>query len=238
MLFHSFMPVGQIPAEWKSAVIIRCIKRVLRQTPQTIDQFHSLVFFSKLMERVVVLDTGRHKCEVIACLSSQTQCELMNCVLNLWQINLIWLDLHAYLQSNNLINKQQHGLLKKRCTATNLLQSLNDWTLNLENGRRHPIAYIDFAKAFDSVSHSKLLVALAFGNWLQYRTSDFKKFICGDLSTSCKRWVNFGQITPDSRVWEGERSSRKSPSLALLPVHLSLLSFSIYFSLTMSQWIY
>jgi len=38
---------------------------------------------------------GRHKCDVIACLSSQTQSEhneLLYCVLNSWQINLILFD--------------------------------------------------------------------------------------------------------------------------------------------------
>jgi len=70
---------------------------------------------------------------------------------------VVVLDLITYLQSNNLINEQQHGFLKKRCTATNLLESLSDWTLNIVNGRRQAVAYIDFAKAFDSVCHSKLL---------------------------------------------------------------------------------
>ena len=73
---------------------------------------------------------------------------------------VVVLDLITYLQSNNVINKQQHGFLKKRCTATNLLESLNDWTLNIENGRRQAVAYIDFAKAFDSVCHDKLLAKM------------------------------------------------------------------------------
>ena len=50
--------------------------------------------------------------------------------------------------------------VKKRCTATNLLESLNDWTLNIENGRRQAVAYIDFAKAFDSVCQNKLLAKM------------------------------------------------------------------------------
>jgi len=42
-----------------------------------------------------------------------------------------------------------------------------------------------------------LFVALAFGNGLQYRTSDFKSFVYDDLPTSCKHLVNFGSVTPD-----------------------------------------
>ena len=71
------------------------------------------------------------------------------------------LDLINYLLSNKLMNKQQHGFVKRKCTATNLLESLSDWTLNVENGRRQTVAYIDFAKAFDSVCHSKLLMKLS-----------------------------------------------------------------------------
>jgi len=63
-----------------------------------------------------------------------------------------------YLRRNNLISKQQHGFISKRSTVTNMLQSLNDWSIAVENGKSQIVAYIDFAKAFDSVCHAKLLV--------------------------------------------------------------------------------
>ena len=51
---------------------------------------------------------------------------------------------------------------------------VNDWTLSLQNKRGITIVYIDFAKAFDTVSHEKLLYRLGHygigGNvlkWLQ-----------------------------------------------------------------------
>jgi len=43
----------------------------------TIYCINSIICFLILFLGLVVM--GRHKCEVIACLSSQTQCELMNC---------------------------------------------------------------------------------------------------------------------------------------------------------------
>ena len=42
-------------------------------------------------------------------------------------------------------------------TVTNLLVSVNDWTVVLSNRKFVVIAYIDFRKAFDTVSHPKLL---------------------------------------------------------------------------------
>ena len=69
-------------------------------------------------------------------------------------------DMLSYLRNHSLISKQQHGFLSKRSTTTNLLESLNDWSVSFENGTHQTIAYIDFAKAFDSVCHSKLVTKL------------------------------------------------------------------------------
>ena len=46
-------------------------------------------------------------------------------------------------------------------TCTNLLESVNDWTLSVEYKHSVKVAYVDFSKAFDSVSHEKLFVRLA-----------------------------------------------------------------------------
>ena len=45
-------------------------------------------------------------------------------------------------------------------TCTNLLEALNDWTLALQNRHGVCVAYIDFSKAFDTVSHEKLFRCL------------------------------------------------------------------------------
>ena len=41
-----------------------------------------------------------------------------------------------------------------------MLESLNDWTINLKNGHQTRVVSIDFARAFDSVCHKKLLLKL------------------------------------------------------------------------------
>jgi hypothetical protein len=61
------------------------------------------------------------------------------------------------MQTNSIISKHQHGFLSKHSTTTNLLESLNDWTSSLEHRQFVKILYIDFEKAFDRVSVSKLL---------------------------------------------------------------------------------
>jgi len=66
-------------------------------------------------------------------------------------------QLQTYLHSKRLISRHQHGFLPRRSTGTQLIDCLNDWTLNIENKQSLDSIYIDFAKAFDSVIHTKLI---------------------------------------------------------------------------------
>ena len=79
-----------------------------------------------------------------------------------------------YLRVNNLITKHQHGFMSRRSTVTNLLESVNDWTLALNDKHGVVIAYIDYAKAFDTVCHAKLLRKLAS----QGISGDLLEWIC------------------------------------------------------------
>ena len=65
-----------------------------------------------------------------------------------------------YLKANNIITRQQHGFLARRSTTSNLLDSLNDWTLAINNKQSITVAYVDYSKAFDVVCHSKLMYKL------------------------------------------------------------------------------
>lgn len=69
-------------------------------------------------------------------------------------------DIKNYLQTNKLINTAQHGFLRKHSTNTNLLESVHDWSNALNNKHSIDIIYIDFQKAFDTVSHPKLVLKL------------------------------------------------------------------------------
>jgi len=78
-----------------------------------------------------------------------------------------------------------------------------------------------------------LFVALAFGNGLQYHTSDFKRFIYDYLAISCKQLVNFGPVTPEFKRLKVVHSSSISslPTFALL---LDLAGISTEFSGTIT----
>ena len=74
---------------------------------------------------------------------------------------------------NNILNTDQHGFMSNKSTVTNLVEMLNHITAKLDMGSCIDLLCIDFAKAFDSVSHDKLLYKLyAYGirgnvlNWI------------------------------------------------------------------------
>jgi ribonuclease P/MRP protein subunit RPP40 len=74
---------------------------------------------------------------------------------------VVVLQVTDYLNKNGLISKQQHGFLSWRSTTTNLLESLNDWSIALKDSHSVTVAYIDYTKAFDTVCHSKLFQKLS-----------------------------------------------------------------------------
>ena len=65
-----------------------------------------------------------------------------------------------FLHECNLITRHQHGFIRKRTTDTNLLECLYGWTVNLQSREVTDVIHFDFKKAFDSVSHLKLLSKL------------------------------------------------------------------------------
>ena len=63
----------------------------------------------------------------------------------------------SYLETNNLLRASQHGFRKGRSCLTNLLMFLDGVTDGLDRGESVEVIFLDFAKAFDKVSHERLL---------------------------------------------------------------------------------
>ena len=53
----------------------------------------------------------------------------------------------SYLLSNSIITKCQHAFISKHSTAINLLETVKDWSVQLNSSK-----CIDFSRAFDSIS--------------------------------------------------------------------------------------
>ena len=68
----------------------------------------------------------------------------------------------SYLLTNSIITKSQHAFISKHSTTTNLLETIKDWSIELNCSNSVDTVYIDFAKAFDSISFNKLLYKLNY----------------------------------------------------------------------------
>ena len=74
--------------------------------------------------------------------------------------SIIRYQIVVHCDSNKLISVAQHGFRSNHSTVTNLLEIMNDITLALDNKDNIDLICIDFSKAFDLVSHKKLLLKL------------------------------------------------------------------------------
>ena len=62
-----------------------------------------------------------------------------------------------HIKNNNLACSQQHGFTKGKSTTRNLLEALNIWTEAIMHDIPVDVLFLDYAKAFDSVPHKRLL---------------------------------------------------------------------------------
>ena len=66
-----------------------------------------------------------------------------------------------HLTKNNILRDEQHGFREGRSCLTNLLETVEQWTEIIDDGDCIDIAYLDFRKAFDLVSHTHLLFKMS-----------------------------------------------------------------------------
>lgn len=69
-------------------------------------------------------------------------------------------EMNTHIMRNQLIPSAQHGFRKGMSCETQMIEVLNDWTFALDNGSYVDVMYLDFSKAFDKVTHVKLLFKL------------------------------------------------------------------------------
>ena len=81
------------------------------------------------------------------------------------------------------LSRFQHGFRSNRSTVSQMLECLSDWTTFLQQGCDTDVIYLDFAKAFDTVSHQKLIFKLeTYGI-----TGNALRWISGFLSDRTQR---------------------------------------------------
>ena len=66
-------------------------------------------------------------------------------------------NLLQHMSGAGLLHGAQHGFLPKRSCISQLMEVMEDWSAAIEAGEPVDVIYLDFAKAFDSVPHQRLL---------------------------------------------------------------------------------
>lgn len=85
----------------------------------------------------------------------------------------------SHAKKHKIIPDEQHGYQNHKSVTTQLLEVIDDFSLAIENKQAIDIIYFDFAKAFDTIPHDRLLAKLeslgiggALLEWLQDYLTD------------------------------------------------------------------
>ena len=110
----------------------------------------------------------------------------------------------SHLQVNSLLSSKQFGFLPNKSTYSNLLTCYHKWLISFSQNETTNVIYTDISKAFDTVSHSKLLVTLKnYGlhetviswlqNFLSKRSQQVAKWKCALYTSSCDQGCTTGR---------------------------------------------
>ena len=84
---------------------------------------------------------------------------------------------------NNYFSKNQFGFIKGTSTALQLLRIMDEWTTQLDYGGQVDVIYTDFAKAFDTVPHRRLLSKIKSYNINHRLILWIQDFLCNRKQT-------------------------------------------------------
>jgi hypothetical protein len=113
--------------------------------------------------------------------------------------------MNGHLEVNKLISIEQHGFVASKACVTNLLECQDLTTIALHEHKELDVLYTDFMKAFDKVSHRKLihkLKAYGFGekltNWVgSFLIGRKQRVVLGETSSN---WCNVDSGVPQGSV--------------------------------------
>lgn len=122
---------------------------------------------------------------------TSTPCKLLE--------HIIYSHLVNFLDSNSFFSPSQHGFRKSLSCETQLLSFTNDLLSILDRGSQVDCVFLDFAKAFDKVSHKFLLFKLSKLNidpsvlsWIKCFLTNRSQYVCANETNSSLSPVTSG----------------------------------------------
>lgn len=113
--------------------------------------------------------------------------------------HIVYSHVSEYLECNSIICPQQHGFRRHFSTTTQLLEFTHDIATTLNNKGQVDAIFIDYSKAFDKVSHSKLLLKLKvilknplLLDWITDYLKDRSQFVSYGNANSSEATVSSG----------------------------------------------
>jgi hypothetical protein len=123
----------------------------------------------------------------------------LTCILCKTMEHIIFSSMAKHLEANNILMFKQHGFRPGFSCTTQLISAVHDWAKELESRGQCDIALLDFSKAFDLVSHSRLQLKLR-----QYGIRGHTvKWITSFLSGRTQSIVVNGQSSSVAQVTSG-----------------------------------
>jgi hypothetical protein len=114
-------------------------------------------------------------------------------------------EIMEHLLSNKLMTNQQHGFMQNKACVTNQLETMDYITKQISDGNNVDIIYMDFAKAFDTVPHKRLIQKIsAYGikgktlDWIRDFLSNRKQRVV--MGESVSTWCEIFSGVPQGSV--------------------------------------